>query len=330
MLLILSEADDGHIPLVLAKLEAHGAAHLWFDASSFPGEAQITLEYARSGLVRRLLWHKGRSYDLASVTAVWNRRPGLPRASDAVPEANQRAYVELVSRNVLDGLWAITGSRWLPARPAIDRAANNKVYHSTVAAQLGFSLPATMITNSPAAFIDFWNSSDGRMVSKTTTFQDLWRAGERYGLFTHLLHRRHTLNAQLVRYAPLIFQHYVPKRVELRVTVVGRQVFAAEIDSQASRSTQHDWRHYDDPNVRYQVHRLPADVEARCLRLVETLGLAYGAIDLIVTPDGEYVFLEINSNGQWGWIEEMTGLAISDAIVDWLIGNDSTSGGSYA
>ena len=49
------------------------------------------------------------------------------------------------------------------------------------------------------------------------------------------------------------------------------------------------------------------------------LSLTYGALDFIVTPDGEHVFLEINPSGQWGWIEEATGLAITNTIVDLLV-----------
>jgi hypothetical protein len=326
MLLILSEADDGHVPMVVPKLEARGASYLWFSVSTFPREAQIAVEYAPNGLMSRTLWCKGHAYDLSSVTAVWHRREGVMQAGDSVTEPSQRAYVEKVSSNFLDGLFAIVGGRWLPALPSVDLAANNKLYHSTVAGRLGFKLPATLITNSPPAFIDFWNRSAVPMVSKSATYREFTRDGDPYMLYTHLLSRRHAANAHLVRYSPLIFQHYVPKRVELRVTVVGNRVFCAEIDSQQSRSTRHDWRHYDDPNVQYRVHRMPAEVEARCVQLVETLGLAYGAIDLIVTPDGDYVFLEINANGQWGWVEEMTELPIAAAIADWLIDGGGAQG----
>jgi glutathione synthase/RimK-type ligase-like ATP-grasp enzyme len=52
---------------------------------------------------------------------------------------------------------------------------------------------------------------------------------------------------------------------------------------------------------------------------VERLGLCYGAIDMVLTPDGRYVFLEINPNGQYLWIEEAAGLPISDAICDLLM-----------
>jgi glutathione synthase/RimK-type ligase-like ATP-grasp enzyme len=68
---------------------------------------------------------------------------------------------------------------------------------------------------------------------------------------------------------------------------------------------------------------LPPDLEQRCVQLVDRLGLCFGAIDLALTPDGRYVFFEVNPNGQYLWIELATGLPISDAICDLL-----TSGAS--
>ena len=51
------------------------------------------------------------------------------------------------------------------------------------------------------------------------------------------------------------------------------------------------------------------------------LGLSYGAVDLVLTPEGRYVFLEINPNGQYLWVEDATGLPISDALCDLLMGS---------
>jgi glutathione synthase/RimK-type ligase-like ATP-grasp enzyme len=104
------------------------------------------------------------------------------------------------------------------------------------------------------------------------------------------------------------------------VTVVGTRVFAAAIDSQASRLTRHDWRHYDNERARYSPFELPAPIRAACRRLLRALGLTFGAIDLVVTPEGEYVFIEINPNGQWGWVEDLTRMQIGQAIADFLIG----------
>jgi glutathione synthase/RimK-type ligase-like ATP-grasp enzyme len=118
----------------------------------------------------------------------------------------------------------------------------------------------------------------------------------------------------------MLFQAYVPKRSELRVTVVGERVFAAEIGSQATHHTRHDWRRYDMAHTPHTPHALPEPVARAAVALVRALGLVYGAIDLVLTPDGDYVFLEINPNGQYLWIEHLTGLPITAAIADHLIG----------
>jgi hypothetical protein len=110
----------------------------------------------------------------------------------------------------------------------------------------------------------------------------------------------------------------VPKRFELRISVVGEQVFAAEIQSQDSNHTRHDWRRYDSFRTVYRQHTLPDDLHQRCVRLIKLMGLRFGAIDMVFTPDGRYVFLELNPNGQYLWLEEAANLPISDAIVDEL------------
>ena len=117
---------------------------------------------------------------------------------------------------------------------------------------------------------------------------------------------------------PCVFQEYIPKDIEIRATVVGEQVFAAEIHSQTSQRTKHDWRRYDLENTLHKPHELPIEVRGACVGITRHYGLEFGAIDLILTPEKKYVFLEINPNGQWAWIEVLTGLPISDAIAQSL------------
>ena len=62
----------------------------------------------------------------------------------------------------------------------------------------------------------------------------------------------------------------------------------------------------------------PDDIRNRVALMIEELGLEYGALDFIVTPENEWYFLEINCMGQWLWIEQLTNLSISGAIVKWI------------
>jgi glutathione synthase/RimK-type ligase-like ATP-grasp enzyme len=106
------------------------------------------------------------------------------------------------------------------------------------------------------------------------------------------------------------------------LTIVGNKIFSCEIDSQASKESRHDWRRSSKIfSVPHKIINLPFSLEKKCIRLVEELGLLFGAIDIIKTPEDQYIFLEVNPNGQWLWIEQLTGAKISTAIADLLSGN---------
>jgi hypothetical protein len=96
------------------------------------------------------------------------------------------------------------------------------------------------------------------------------------------------------------------------------------IDSQAHESTRVDYRRAQDLNS-YQATTLPTDDADRLRRYLRRCGLDYGAFDLIVTPNGQLVFLELNPVGQWLWLQHRTALDISGAIADLLIGEQAMS-----
>lgn len=114
---------------------------------------------------------------------------------------------------------------------------------------------------------------------------------------------------------PMIFQEYIEKKYEYRVTVVGQEVYACRIDSQAAGGeTAIDWRNYNIPSTPHFAADLERRLQGQLVQLVQNLDLTYGALDLIENPDGEFFFLEVNSMGQWLWIEDLTELPISMAI----------------
>ncbi|MBG0826871.1 hypothetical protein HS041_03670 [Planomonospora sp. ID67723] len=316
MILILSEPGDGTVPFVLDHLERSGAAHLWFDPAAFPADARVTARFT-AGLDDLLLCVDGRQHDLSEVTAIWDRRPGLPRASGTVGPDHRR-WVELTSRTFVTGLVEVLPGRRLPGRTRDVLIAENKIVHLTRAAELGFVIPETVMTNDPAELVPAWERAGGNLIAKTEYASEFTVDGQDHFLYTTPVHRAHLRGRHRIGTSPVILQPNVPKSLELRVTVVGDRIFAVEIDSQSARSTRQDWRHFEDDRIPYRIHALPPEVADRCLALLRSFGLSFGAIDFILTPQGEYVFLEINPNGQWGWIEQWTGLPIARAIADWL------------
>jgi hypothetical protein len=320
MLLIITSPDDVHADAAEVELRRRGAEYLRFDMSSYPARAAIRVEHGPRASTSWLTID-GRDYPLHEMTAAWFRRPSRPTTTPQ-REAWMTGYATRESEQLLTDLWTQLPARWLPGPQWTIRRAGSKHLQLATARQVGLAIPPTLVTTDPAALRRFYREHDGRIIDKAPSSLLARERSNDFVRYTELVNPRDLVYAERLRSSPMLFQAYVPKRSELRVTVVGERVFAGEIQSQVTNRTRHDWRRFDHGHTPHRAHTLPPAVEASCVAIVRALGLAFGAIDLVLTPDGEYVFLEVNPNGQYLWIEHLTGLPITAAIVDHLLAED--------
>jgi hypothetical protein len=319
MILIVCTPHDGAADFIERRLRERGEDVLAFNPARFPTEYALSLAYSARGDLEARLIGAERTIDLRRLTAVWWHQRGQSVAHDEIVDPKMRSYVEHECRVVLGDVWQLTDCLWLPGPPSVIGPAQYKLTQLKLAAEVGFELPPTLVTTNPNDLAPFYRAHDGQVISKTAGVTSAMSLESDSARYTEPVAPRDLGYADALRFCPIVFQAYVPKRVELRVTVVGDRIFAAEIHTQGGHRTRFDWRHYDGYRTPYAPHDLPSDVERSCLRLVERLGLRYGAIDLILTPDGRYVFLEINPGGQFAWIELATGMPITDAICDLMV-----------
>lgn len=248
-------------------------------------------------------------------TAVWYRRvrvPGCP------PEMDEGVYDFCLheTRAALLGSLVSCESRWM-SHPAKVWQAELKANQLHVARQLGLHVPRTVVTNDPRRIqqaFDAW----GPMVVKACRSGYAVVDGQPRSIYTSRLLVEHLDYLDEARLSPSIYQALIPKRWDIRATIVGRRIFAAAIESQTDPAAVVDWRRTENPNLPHRPVELPAAVQSRLLKVMDTLGLTFGAIDLVQTPEDDFVFLEVNPNGQWLWIDDQLGLGITNAIVDWL------------
>jgi glutathione synthase/RimK-type ligase-like ATP-grasp enzyme len=201
------------------------------------------------------------------------------------------------------------------------RRADNKQLQLQVASEIGLETPRTLITNDADAVRSFARSCEAGIVTKMLSSFAVYEDGKERVVFTNPVTVEDLDDLSGLKLCPMTFQERIPKALELRVTVVGNRVFAAAIDSQTSSAAQHDWRKDGVALMEeWKRYELPAEVEARLLRLMDHFRLNYGAVDFILTPDGRYVFLEVNPVGEFFWLESCPGLPISAAIADVLLG----------
>jgi glutathione synthase/RimK-type ligase-like ATP-grasp enzyme len=191
------------------------------------------------------------------------------------------------------------------------RRASHKVSQLDAARRVGLRVPATLITNCPEAARQFASSLKDGCVYKTFTGCD-------FGFFeTRKLESAEDFaELALIEECPLIFQEHVSGDFDVRATVVGDEVFAAEIHFKHGRHPV-DGR---VDRVPIREHRFPADVALRIARLVRDYGLTYGAVDLRFDSSAGYSFFELNPEGQFLWVEIEAGLGICDALARRLLG----------
>jgi glutathione synthase/RimK-type ligase-like ATP-grasp enzyme len=309
--LVISHPGDPHAVRVLERLRAAGGDALLLDLSELPAAAALTVDYAdptRPAIEFRPA--NSEPVDLGRVTAVWWRRPQVADVS-SVSEFDARVFAANEWHEAVSGLWLLLDVPWCNP-PANDEMAGRKLHQLRVASQLGMRVPRTLVTSDPERARGFIaRNGMGRTIFKTfSATYEVWRE-------TRLVRAEELELLDAVRTAPVIFQEYVEAAADLRVTFVGDRVFAAAIDASATDYPV-DFR-MSLGQARTTATTLPSDVESRLRRLMNRLGLVYGAIDLRLTPRGDCVFLEINTAGEFLFVEDRTGLPITDALADWLL-----------
>lgn len=292
---------------VASALRARGAEPLRIDTDLFP--SALALGAALDPAAGEALLLGG---EPLAVRAVWLWRlwPARldPRLDPRHAEAAQRESA-VTLRGLLD---LLSGVPWIDA-PDVNAAAGNKTRQLRLARAVGLTIPPTLITSDPDAARRFYHAQDGRIVAKlqTTPSYGMQTAG---GVRTRLL-RAADLDALAgLRHCPMILQRYVEKAHELRIAWVDGRAFVGALDGSKCGV---DWRY--ESTAAWQPYVLPADVHAALARLMAALGLRQGAIDLIVTPAGDHVFLEVNPSGEWGMLEHELGLPIGAALADALL-----------
>ncbi|HYH99424.1 MvdC/MvdD family ATP grasp protein [Hyalangium sp.] len=316
--LIVTRSSDSEAPLAVARaLEARGERAYRFDTDLFPTHLRLSLDEGGGG---RLAGPEG-VLDLAEIDAVWYRRSAtgarIPQELD--PQLRHPSVEE--SRRVVFGMLAALGVFQLDALEQV-RRAEHKPLQLELARALGLEVPRTVTTNDPEAVHAFAERCPAGVVTKMmSSFAVYDERGQEQVVFTTPLDPGDLEDLEGLDLCPMTFQERIAKALELRVTVVGDRVMAAAIDSQALPGAREDWRREGMALIdAWQPYTLPEPVRVRVLRLMDALGLNYGAFDFIVTPEGRHVFLEVNPAGEFMWLAQRPGLPIAEALADVLAG----------
>lgn len=294
------------IPEMTQALQARGAQALRFDSDRFPMDCRA--EFVQDGETDTITFSDGNErVTLAPDDAIWYRRA---RHAERLPldmDRQLRAACVEESKSLLRGLIAAAPCFVLDS-PDLVGLCGHKPRQQRLARELGLATPRTLMTNDAAHAERFLRSCEqgaiAKMLSAFSVIADNADKRDEQVVFTTAMNEEHIRKLDGLRYCPMVFQERIEKRLELRITAIGRRLYAAAVDSQATPGAEVDWRERGVTLINaWTPYTLPADIEAKLHAYMDRIGMQYSAIDMIVEPSGRHVFLEANPAGEFFWLQ---------------------------
>lgn len=250
------------------------------------------------------------------ITAIWERRPEIPSElpiKSDMEEINKHNIEE--AHGFLSFIRYYLKDVYSIGSIVEDRPASSKMLQLSIAHQLGMRIPDTCFSNEKSPIAQLAKRHQNLSLKPISNSYVYLNGEQEYVFYSQkaasqdLLQQPGEAFTQTVSFV----QNYVEKAYELRITVINQDVIACKIDSQIQDDDKGkiDWRQGYDYNLKHEIVELPEYIRQFCLAFLKRMKLNFGCFDFIVTPEGEYVFLECNPNGQWLWIEMETGYDIS-------------------
>lgn len=317
VLLLTHSGDYYTVDRVAHALAERGVKTFRFDTDRFPREVRISAQLGADGFCHTI--EDGAvACPASAVRAVWARKIWPPEL-DATLDPKFRGMCVRESVAALHGfLDGLQGARWINERGR-ESEAENKLLQLRLAHEAGLRIPRTLLTNDAVQARKFFHENDGAVVAKLLAPLTVSMDAASAFVYTNEVNEADLEDAGGLRHSPMIFQERIPKLLELRIAYVAGKFFVGALDASRSAGGQIDWRRATPAECQWQRADIPRELKTQLTTLMRRLQLVYGAIDIIRTPAGEHVFLEVNPGGEWGMLERDLDLPISEAIADALI-----------
>ncbi|XP_044173441.1 uncharacterized protein LOC122957400 [Acropora millepora] len=256
-----------------------------------------------------------------SIKSVWYRwKPAVLSADENLQSLIAKDFAVKEWKSVIRSLASyLPHARWMNPLVAAE-LLNCKPHQLKIAQQVGLTVPKTTITNNPEAVGKLFEQVDnGRVIFKSLT--PFFFPPDKLLYTTEIT--KESLSRESIARCPEIYQELVERKSDLRITVVGRAIFAVRIASQILDEAKDrlDWRRCQDKDDLYSKAQVSEAFKKRVLDFHEKVGLVFGAYDFLEHED-DVIFLECNPGGAWLWLEQSLGLNVSEHVARYLLGRD--------
>lgn len=300
--LVISNQNDDHISMVssLSSLE-----FVLFDPTDFVYNMErLSFRIDKNGIFHGIY----ENHNLDDFKVFWFRKPKFIQENEYPVDKGLQEHCRDNYHRFMNTLFSVYSNKFWFNHPDANRNAEVKFKQLMVAKSVGFNIRDTLVSNFASDALMF--ISDKKIVAAKSLSQRRIDLAGQYlnGPLTEIEYSNSVKETLLekevgLRINPYIFQEFIDGVVH-RVIVVDKQIYSIKtiplkpelrLDSRAIMAA-------DEYSLNV-ISEIPDSVKKMCLNYLDSFGLKYGAFDLIETPNGEFMFLECNPNGQWGFVD---------------------------
>jgi hypothetical protein len=302
---ILTYGNDLHGHLIKKKLEEqHGAWCCLIPSDEFALRGGLSWS-SEIDAPARLPTIDGEGVDVRTLNAIWYRRTSVKQALPGEADEQYALHIYRSIERVVEGILLNDfHGRWV-SHPVATRLAENKLLQQRAARRVGIRAPATLVSQDPAEIRKFCAAYPGAIIKPVATPRGVEMTT------TAVVSPELLENDDVLALTPAIYQECIPGTRHLRISVLGDRCDAALIEAEAL-----DWRY--DLNIPFSPYQLDAKLERQLFAILRELGLVMGIFDVKLTDDGEPVFLEVNAQGQFLFVEGLCGIPLADIFASFL------------
>lgn len=312
MVLILTNSEDATADHLTPSLDRASIPYIRLDTDRMLSNLQFSFQSSEPTLHVQT----GR-YTPDDIRAIWYRRPERLRAPHPQNTPEEDYALDEWSEALEGFLAHVPQERWIN-HPSANAGASHKVEQLTTAVRLGLRVPATLVTQNPEELRTFFGQHGGKVIAKPLSKGTLEDESTNS---VSLIYTSRVVEGDLLRLddlvtCPTLFQERLDKAFDVRITIVDEAIHAVKLFATESDGSQRcDIRRNNMEDVRYEACILPSAIQQKLLDIVAHYHLRFAAIDMAVTNTGDWIYFEINPNGQWAWLDTCAGLDIADSFV---------------
>ncbi len=328
MLLILSEESDGTTDDVIDWLKYFDVLYLRInDASRLHlKNIRMNTETIAWDLTAHEQFHKSPiDISLEKITCFWYRRGEFIFNTQSISVLNNQSqqmayqlekYVADQQDDIIKFLY-----NSLKRKRHLGYFYDNftvKIHNLSIALDCGLMIPDTVIVNNKSNLIGF-KKKHKQCIVKGIQHNGFKIKNQLSASCITEIVKDKDIHTAPETFTPSLVQQYIEKFFELRIFYIDGKCYSAAIFSQQDEKTKIDFRNYNDerPN-RLVPYKLPLDIEQKLIRFMNTIEMKTGSIDLILTTEMKYVFLEVNPVGQFGWISHKCNYGLEKIVASYF------------